>query len=146
MRTATLFMMMALSACQAAPVEDAQESPQTFQTTDDEATKPIESPSKPVSESVASQLGSYDPEDVQPEDDLCWQDYCPCENPETALDHTICRNARGGIEMSDEQWSFGAMSRDIKRSGDEANRQMDEVLSDAAAQRAELRESRTSDY
>jgi hypothetical protein len=66
---------------------------------------------------------------------LCWQDYCPCENPETPLDTTICRNAKGGIEMSDEQWAIGAQARDSKRSGDRLNREMDDILSDMRSKR-----------
>lgn len=61
---------------------------------------------------------------------LCWQDYCPCDGPETALDRTICRNARGGIEMSDDQWAIGAQARDSKREGDRLNAEMDAILSD----------------
>jgi hypothetical protein len=64
---------------------------------------------------------------------LCWQDYCPCDHPVTALDRTICRNARAGVAMSDEQWSIGAEARDLKYAGDESNRQMDEVISDMKA-------------
>jgi hypothetical protein len=66
---------------------------------------------------------------------LCWQDYCPCDGPETALDTTICRNAKGGIEMSDEQWATGAQARDFKRSGDKANREMDSIIADMKARR-----------
>lgn len=73
----------------------------------------------------------------------CWQDYCPCENPETALDYTICRNVRGGIEMSDNQWSIGAMARDLKRSGDDSNQQMDEAMRDPSGQ--QLRSSQKAE-
>ena len=58
---------------------------------------------------------------------LCWQDYCPCESSETALDRTICRNAKGGIEMTDDQWSIGAMARDMKRDGDRLKREIDDI-------------------
>lgn len=70
-----------------------------------------------------------------PNRQLCWQDYCPCDNPETPLDSTICRNARGGIEMSDDQWSIGAQARDMKRSGDRANREMEQIISEMPARR-----------
>ena len=66
--------------------------------------------------------------EANPAASLCWQDYCPCESPETSLDITICRNARGGIEMSDDQWSIGAMARDSKREGDRLNAEMDTIL------------------
>lgn len=68
--------------------------------------------------------------DTVPRRKLCWQDYCPCEKTETPLDTTICRNAKGGIEMSDDQWALGAQARDSKRAGDRLNREMDEIISD----------------
>lgn len=66
---------------------------------------------------------------------LCWQDYCPCDKPETSLDLTICRNAKGGVEMSDEQWAIGAQARDSKREGDRLSREMDGIISDMNAKR-----------
>ena len=76
---------------------------------------------------------------------LCWQDYCPCDSPETSLDRTICRNAKGGVEMSDDQWAIGAQARDSKREGDRLNREMDDILADTARQRRDLQNS-GSDY
>lgn len=73
---------------------------------------------------------AYEPEQETPAPSLCWQDYCPCESPETSLDQTICRNARAGIAMSDEQWSIGAMARDSKRQGDRLSAEMDDILAD----------------
>ena len=65
---------------------------------------------------------------------LCWQDYCPCDAPETVLDRTICRNAKGGIDMSDDQWAIGAQARDSKREGDRLNAEMDNIISDMRTQ------------
>ena len=62
--------------------------------------------------------------------DLCWQDYCPCTDAVNALDHTICRNAKGGIEMSDDQWSIGAQAHDAKIEGDRASRDMKAIIDD----------------
>ena len=65
---------------------------------------------------------------------LCWQDYCPCDDTVTALDGMLCRNARGGIEMSDDQWAIGAQARDSKREGDRLNAEMDGIIADMRAQ------------
>ena len=70
---------------------------------------------------------------------LCWQDYCPCEKTVTALDVTICRNARAGVAMSDDQGSIGAGAQDMKREGDRLNAEMDGVMSDDRAQREQLK-------
>lgn len=88
-------------------------------------------------------MDSYDAEDRNAADKieadyrrkLCWQDYCPCESSETALDTIICRNARGGIEMSDDQWAIGAQARDSKRAGDRLNQEMDDIISDTRPSR-----------
>jgi hypothetical protein len=45
--------------------------------------------------------------------DRCWHDYCPCK--ETGpIDRTICRNQSAGIEVLQEQYSIGAMARDMR--------------------------------
>jgi hypothetical protein len=51
---------------------------------------------------------------AEPASDRCWQDYCPCV--ETGpIDRTICRNQRAGVDVSPEQYSIGAMARDIRQ-------------------------------
>lgn len=85
-------------------------------------------------------LDEYDPEfsdndAAKPSQKLCWQDYCPCDETVTALDRTICRNARGGVEMSDDQWAIGAQARDSKREGDRLSREMDNIISDMRTNR-----------
>lgn len=60
---------------------------------------------------------------------MCWQDYCPCDDPITSTDYTICRNLRGGVEVSDDQMSIGAEARDLKRAGDASNREMEGIIS-----------------
>ncbi|NCP11686.1 MAG: hypothetical protein GW859_06995 [Sphingomonadales bacterium] len=48
----------------------------------------------------------------------CWQDYCPCDSTDPDygyMDVPICRNLRGGVAVSDEQFSLGAASRDARK-------------------------------
>ena len=158
MRFATIVLLLSLTACQP-PVPDdpaieagAEPSPIV------EAQWPSGSiratPPKSVPKAVAHENldGEYPSEEetaaslraMHSPRALCWQDYCPCENPVNGLDRTICRNARAGVEMSDDQWSIGAMARDLKRDGDESNRQMDEVMRDARSQRQQLWNSQRS--
>jgi hypothetical protein len=53
----------------------------------------------------------------------CWQDYCPCDPVETVTDKWICRNLRGGVDVSDDVMSMGAMQRDSARSLRQWNRE-----------------------
>ena len=90
---------------------------------------------KPKLPKAETGLDDYDPEfghseSATPRRNLCWQDYCPCDETVTALDITICRNARGGVGMSDDQWAIGAQARDSKREGDRLSREMDGILSE----------------
>lgn len=130
MRRASLIIVALLGACQRQPMDAPPEVQPSLPQA--EALERPAVPSAPIRAVEQEVMPTPEPEAAV----LCWQDYCPCDDPVTALDHTICRNARGGIEMTDDQWSIGAMARDLKYSGDESNRQMDEVMSDAQAQRA----------
>jgi hypothetical protein len=47
--------------------------------------------------------------------DLCWQDYCPCEQPQGGPDEFLCRRLRAGLPVDDEQMSIGAGMRDARR-------------------------------
>lgn len=51
--------------------------------------QPVESPTPKKADMAKNESSA-----ALPKPDLCWQDYCPCVQPVTALDHTICRNAR----------------------------------------------------
>lgn len=60
----------------------------------------------------------------------CWADYCPCDrtNPDFGgIDVTICRNLKMGIEVSDEQFSFGAQSRDARQQLREFDREHPDI-------------------
>ena len=163
MRFAAIVLLLSLSACQPPVADDAaiQANAEPSPIVEDEWT-PLEKPA-PAPKSVAKVApepigqgepmhGEYPSEEEleaswraqRAERGLCWHGYCPCERPVNALDRTICRNARGGVEMSDDQWSIGAMARDLKRDGDESNRQMDEVMRDARSQRQQLWNSQRS--
>ena len=125
---AAIALLLALGACEAEParnyaliappdaVSSAAPAPPP------EQSAPAPSPVKEVAETA-------------PALSLCWQDYCPCDGPETALDHTICRNAQGGVAMSDDQWAIGAMARDMKRESDDLSRQSDEGIAEINAHR-----------
>jgi hypothetical protein len=154
LRLAAIYLLLALSACQPGSVDNSPGDPSASgndtaaeEKARREAVAAAQLPPKPkTTPKVIAGANSMESTSVAPSrQDLCWQDYCPCEHPETGLDHTICRNARAGVEMSDDQWSIGAMARDVKRSGDESNRQMDEVMRDTEAQRRELRSSQLSE-
>ena len=163
MRFAAIVLLLSLSACQPPVADQAQVEPTT--TADPGVTpiadyEPASSPSptarsKPMPEPAALEepmeaveapqwLNAQEWEANAAKPKLCWHGYCPCEQPVNALDRTICRNARAGVEVSDDQWSIGAMARDLKRDGDESNRQMDEVMRDARSQRQQLWNSQRS--
>lgn len=153
MRFAAIVLLLSLSACQPPVADDAaiQANAEPSPIVEDQWS-PVAQPApppkiapepKPEPEPIASgepMHGEYpSEEELAPfMNSLCWQDYCPCREPVNALDRTICRNAIAGVEMSDDQWSIGAMARDLKRDGDESNRQMDEVMRDARSQRQQL--------
>jgi murein L,D-transpeptidase YcbB/YkuD len=90
---------------------------------------------KPMDYYDDADMAAADKVEADSQRKLCWQDYCPCDSPETALDTTICRNARGGIDMSDEQWAIGAQARDSKREGDRLTKEMDAIISDMRSSR-----------
>lgn len=158
MRIATIALLLALSACQPPSADQAaiEETPEVSlleEVHSEPAAKSAQEP-KPALESIASEepmealeapqwLDAQEWEAIT-KPGLCWHGYCPCDSPVNALDRTICRNARAGVEMSDDQWSIGAMARDLKRDGDESNRQMDEVMRDTREQRQELWASQRS--
>ena len=158
MRFAAIVLLLSLSACQPPVADDAAIQANAEPSPIVEAQRPTTAkpapPPKIVPKAVANENldGEYPSEEetvaslraMHSPRALCWQDYCPCENPVNALDRTICRNARAGVEMSDDQWSIGAMARDLKRDGDESNRQMDEVMRDARSQRQQLWNSQRS--
>jgi membrane-bound lytic murein transglycosylase B len=145
-----LLLIFALSACQQASRDTSQAETALEQAKADIAKLEMENEtlkkasaseakakkvSKPKPPKTHGGLDEYDPEiaydeTAKPTSKLCWQDYCPCDETVTALDRTICRNARGGIEMSDDQWAIGAQARDGKREGDRLSREMDDIISD----------------
>jgi hypothetical protein len=45
----------------------------------------------------------------------CWQDYCPCEES-GEVDVMLCRNIRGGVEVTPEMMASGAAMRDARKS------------------------------
>jgi len=47
------------------------------------------------------------------EAERCWQDYCPCDE-EAAMDKILCRNMRGGVEVTDEMMASAAAMRDAR--------------------------------
>lgn len=134
---------LVLAACDVAPRADSQAQAEaiTYPVHIEIDKKSLKPPiyddidDDPFGEAVARAMAP------RAKEDLCWQDYCPCDNPETELDSATCRSARDGIEMSDVRWSIGAMARDLKRASQGSNRQMDEIMRDIEAQRSRLRAS-----
>lgn len=44
----------------------------------------------------------------------CWQDYCPCRETDT-YSRILCRNQRGGVYITPEEYATGAALRDTDR-------------------------------
>ena len=138
MRMSTILVFLALTACDAAPRSDNQPKLEKSASADAILSVAPKAAAEPDDSSNVATRTSAE-EKVAEGSSLCWQDYCPCDNPVTALDRTICRNARGGIEMSDDQWAIGAEARDMKYESDRLSNEMDDVMSDVRAQRSRLR-------
>ena len=51
----------------------------------------------------------------------CWQGYCPCDET-NSISTLLCRNLRGGVEVSDELMAAGAAQRDAQASLQQWNR------------------------
>lgn len=61
-----------------------------------------------------------DPEGIadEPAQDMCWADYCPCDQSDPDYgyaDIPICRNLRMGVSVDDQMFSVGAASRDARK-------------------------------
>lgn len=48
----------------------------------------------------------------------CWQGYCPCEE-DGDIDRMLCRNMRGGVDVSDDMMASGAAMRDGRKALDD---------------------------
>jgi hypothetical protein len=150
MRFATIIFLLLLSACQPTPVEDSalEASVANSEAAADparlEAVTPAKIPPKPKAKAIEL-TDSDDAEEVAPsKPNLCWQDYCPCEETIAPLDRTICRELKAGREVSDDQFSIGAMARDLKVAGDASNAAMDDAMAETRKARAELHATQRS--
>jgi hypothetical protein len=58
----------------------------------------------------------------EPEQASWWQDYCPCEESGDP-DRILCRNLRGGVQVTPDMMAAGAALRDARKSLDDWERE-----------------------